>query len=75
MQVCSDWDKPFDLTDDEKAQFRQHVPYTVTGLEDVLCAQPHAAEVGGAVHSWRLLVVLTAEKTAVKACSDSQFRQ
>lgn len=44
-QVCSDWDKPFDLTDDEKAQFRQHVPHEVAGLKDVLCAQPHSAEV------------------------------
>lgn len=45
LQVCSDWDKPFDLTDDEKGQFRQVVPLEVTGLKDVLCAKPHTAEV------------------------------
>lgn len=43
--MCSDWDKPFDLTDEEKGQFRQVVPLEVSGLQDVLCSNPHTAEV------------------------------
>jgi hypothetical protein len=46
--VCCDWDKPFDLTDAEKEQFRQLLPHEVTGLKDVLCSQQHTAQVGRA---------------------------
>jgi hypothetical protein len=45
LQVCCDWDKPFDLTDDEKAQFRKVLPLEVTGLKDVLCSGQRTAEV------------------------------
>jgi len=44
-EVCCDWDKPFDLTEEEKQEFRQQVPLEVAGLQDVLCSQPHTAEV------------------------------
>lgn len=56
LQVCCDWGKPFDLTDEEKGQFRQVVPLEVTGLKDVLCSNPHTAEVrrqlGGSSRGW-----------------------
>jgi hypothetical protein len=52
LQVCSDWDKPFDLTEAEKEQFRQLLPHEVMGLRDVLCSQQHTAEVGRMEGVW-----------------------
>jgi hypothetical protein len=44
-ELASDWDKPFDLTDAEKAQFRALLPHEASGAPHVLTGAPADAQV------------------------------
>ncbi|KAF8057745.1 Dzip1l [Scenedesmus sp. PABB004] len=43
-EAVADWDKPFDLSPEEKAEFRALLPHDVPGRPGVLCARPRRAE-------------------------------